>query len=341
MMRSTVSNEVYTAREIALAAGVGEDQVIAALGSAEGFVPHEQALAVARALRGGTRLPPPTPFSRFGSTLPVHQGGLTWALSGTVHLIFAGVLILLTTMGFQSSAKAVQIEPQRSDAMRLVYLATPGPGGGGGGGGRLQRTPPPKALREGRKTLSSPLPVRDPAPVQSEPVTPPPLRAESLPQIVAPVASAPADQRDRTGILEQARAQQDSNGSGSGAGVGSGRGTGIGEGSGPGIGPGSGGGIGGGPYRPGSGIEPPRLLKEIKPDYPDEARRRGLEGEVEMEIVVRQDGSVGDVKILKGLSASLDERAIQAVRQWRFSPARRLGTAVDVIVEVSVEFRMR
>jgi TonB family protein len=60
-----------------------------------------------------------------------------------------------------------------------------------------------------------------------------------------------------------------------------------------------------------------------------------------LEIVVRRDGSVGDVKILKGLPSGLNDKAVQAVRQWRFAPARRLGTPVDVIVEVSVEFKLR
>ena len=58
-------------------------------------------------------------------------------------------------------------------------------------------------------------------------------------------------------------------------------------------------------------------------------------------IVVRRDGSVGDVKVLQGLGAGLDDRAAQAVRQWRFAPAQRRGAPVDVIVEVSVEFRLR
>ena len=101
------------------------------------------------------------------------------------------------------------------------------------------------------------------------------------------------------------------------------------------------GGIGGGPYRPGSGITPPRLLREVKADYTEEARRRGLAGEVVMEIIVRRDGSVGDVKVQQGLGSGLNDRAVQAVRQWRFAPAERLGTPVDVIVEVSVEFRLR
>jgi protein TonB len=45
--------------------------------------------------------------------------------------------------------------------------------------------------------------------------------------------------------------------------------------------------------------------------------------------------------VIQGLGSGLDERAIEAVRQWRFSPARRMGQPVDVIVEVVVEFRLR
>ena len=63
----------------------------------------------------------------------------------------------------------------------------------------------------------------------------------------------------------------------------------------------------------------------MKPIYTDEARRRTIEGDVVLEIVVRRDGSVGDVRVLQGLGGGLNERAMQAVRQWRFAPARRLG----------------
>jgi TonB family protein len=231
--------------------------------------------------------------------------------------------------------------------MHLIFLATPGPGGGGGGGGLLQKPPPPKAMREGRKAMSSPLPVRrEPPPIVETPKPPepkpePPLKAEQLPVVIAPIVTAPADNRSRIGVLEEAKVETDSHGPGRGGGTGSGTGTGIGEGDGAGVGPGSGGGTGGGPYRPGSGIEPPRLLKEVRADYTDDARRRGINGEVVMEIVVRRDGSVGDVKILQGLGGGLNDRAVGAVRQWRFSPATRLGAPVDVIVEVAVEFKLR
>ena len=122
--------------------------------------------------------------------------------------------------------------------------------------------------------------------------------------------SAPADDRNRIGVFEQASTETASHGPGQGGGAGTGSGTGLGPGDGAGIGPGSGGGTGGGPFRPGSGIEPPRLLREVKADYSEDARRRGLEGEVVMEIVVTRNGSVGDVRILKRLGAGLDERAI-------------------------------
>src|SRR5690606_37035246 len=150
-----------------------------------------------------------------------------------------------------------------------------------------------------------------------------------------------ADADDQIGALEATPADVPSAGSGSGGGAGSGAGTGIGEGDGAGIGPGSGGGTGGGPYRAGSGIELPSLLREVKPSYTDQGRRQGVEGAVVLEIGVRRDGTVGDVKILRRLGAGLDQKAIDAVRQWRFAPARRMGAPVDVIADVSVEFKLR
>lgn len=266
-------------------------------------------------------------------------------VSSTLHLCLIAVAVVTTTFATAPTATTLSAV-ERPDAMRLVFFASPGPGGGGGGGGRLQKAPPPKALREGRSVLSSPVPVRVP-PRPIEPVAAPPepkpapLPSEPLPVVVAPIVPAPADSQNRIGILMQTSAEADSHGPGRGNGVGSGAGTGVGEGDGAGIGPGSGGGIGGGPYRGGSGIEPPRLLREVKADYTEEARQRRITGDVLLEIVVRRDGTVGDVKVLQGLGSGLNDRAVAAVRQWRFSAARRQGTPVDVIVEVAVEFKIR
>jgi TonB family protein len=175
-------------------------------------------------------------------------------------------------------------------------------------------------------------------------VDPPPVKPEPLPPVVAPVVAVAADPQDRAGVPWVAKTppvMEDSRGSGTSGGTGSGQGTGLGEGAGAGIGPGSGGGTGGGPYRPGSGITAPAIVREVKPDYTEEGRRRNVEGDVVLEIVVRSDGTVGSVTLVQGLGAGLDQRAVEAVRQWRFSPAKRYGTPVDVIVEVAMEFKLR
>jgi protein TonB len=351
-MCPNAATDVYSAREIALAAGVPEDEVRAALADigAAGYAGHADAVRIGRALAARARAAtgqgrtPASLFTVFSATTArPRPNRVPLMLSSTLHAVLIAVTMFMTTLAPHAAASRVV---ERADPMRLVFLATPGPGGGGGGGGLHEKAPPPKALREGPHTISSPLPKREaPKPIVAIPVPPEPkpvpLKAEPLPAVIAPIVAAPADSHTRTGVLEQTRAPIESHGPGTGGGVGIGTGTGIGEGSGPGVGPGSGGGAGGGPYRPGSGIEAPRLVREVKADYTEDARRRSLEGDVVLEIVVRSDGAVGDVKLLKGLGAGLDERAIQAVRDWRFSPARRLGAAVDVIVEVSVEFKLR
>jgi TonB family protein len=272
---------------------------------------------------------------------------LPLAVSSAVHVGIAASLILVSTIGVPQAAETerVNLEPVTT---RLVFIATPGPGGGGGGGGLRQKALPPRAQRKGKASLDSPIPVRKaPEPVVStpepEPPPPPPVvEPEPLPPVVAPVATVAANEEDRPGVIDTpAPKDSTSRGPGVGGGAGTGKGTGLGQGDGTGIGEGSGGGTGGGPYRAGSGIMPPRLLREVKAGYTEEARVRNLEGEVVLEIVVRRDGSVSDVKIVNGLPSGLNERAVAAVRQWRFAPATRQGQPVDVIVEVAVEFKLR
>ena len=159
------------------------------------------------------------------------------------------------------------------------------------------------------------------------PPPPPPVKPEPLPPVVAPVATVAAnDAIGPASSTSPRRKESESRGPGAGGGVGTGTGTGLGSGDGSGIGDGSGGGMGGGPYRPGSGITPPQILREVKADYTEDARRRNVEGEVVLEIVVRRDGSVGDVKLLNGLPHGLNERAIAAVKQWRFAPGDAAGS---------------
>jgi protein TonB len=345
-MHSSRPADVYTPREIARAAGVSLESVVAALGHPHVLVRHGEAVQLGRALRARTQPAAPLFANRHAAK---NRQPLFFAVSSTLHAGIFAAIVFLTTFTIGPVATALKVDEPREET-RLIFLATPGPGGGGGGGGLLQPTPPPKAMREGRRIVSSPVPAhRPPKPIEPpvrpklpDPLPPPPvLNSEPLPVLAAPIVAMPADSNDRLGVFEPASGEVESHGPGQGGGTGTGAGTGVGPGQGPGVGPGSGGGTGGGPFRPGSGIAAPRLLREVKADYTEDARRRGIEGEVVMEIVVRRDGSVGDAKILRRLGAGLDERAVQAVRQWRFAPATRQGSPVDVLVEVSVEFRLR
>jgi TonB family protein len=358
--------DVFSAREIARAAGVpsGDVRRLIAAGevpSVDGrFVTATHAVAAVRRLRGdASAVDAHDLFAPHAAAK--RSPGRALAASGAMHGAMVALVALITSMGVSQDALE---KPRDITPVRLVFLATPGPGGGGGGGGLKQPAPPPKAQMKGASALKSPVPPPRPRPTAkpdpqprreippppvrpkpvekpAEPPPAPPAPEKPMPQVVAPVVTAPSDARDRPGVLTESTSESDSNGPGSGGGVGTGTGTGIGEGDGSGIGPGSGGGTGGGPYRPGSGITPPGLLREVRPDYTEEARRRGVEGDVVVEVVVKRDGTVGDVRLLQGLGAGLDQRAIDAVRQWRFSPARRYGTPVDVMVEVAVEFKLR
>src|SRR5207248_2979539 len=119
-------------------------------------------------------------------------------------------------------------------------------------------------------------------------------------------------------------------GTGSGGGAGTGTGSGIGPGTGSGLGPGSGGNTGGGPYRPGNGVTLPRVLREVKPQYTSDAMRAKVQGTVLLECVVKPDGTVGDVQVIRSLDPTfgLDQQAVVAARQWRFAPGTRMGEPV-------------
>ena len=339
---------VFSAAEIARVAGVRPRDVrdLSASGLVQPisgtFFSAADAVLAVRALRGQAVVVEPRLFRPAGGVR--REPGLPIALSGTLHAALVAGFVLVTSIGM-AKTQALVTTDEKQEA-RLVFLVEPGPGGGGGGGGLKQPKPPPPAERKGVEKLRSPVPVRRPPPPVDPPVLEKPVEAPvKVEPVAAPVVPVAADPRDRAGVpwtpREAPPVESDSQGPGAGGGTANGHGTGIGDGNGAGIGPGSGGGTGGGPYRPGTGITAPAIIREVKPDYTEEGRRRHVEGDVVLEIVVRSDGSVGTVKLVQGLGAGLDQRAIDAVRQWRFSPAKRYGVPVDVIVEVAMEFKLR
>jgi TonB family protein len=264
--------------------------------------------------------------------------------SGVVSiLIHAGALAaaLLTVMVMGPGPESVP-SPTRPDSReslqlpRMIFLPKTGPAGGGGGGGNRQPAPPSRAQAIGRDRMTIPagkpvIPWREP--VDATPAPP------ALALAVKPLASGTSV---LLGLPDAPASRPFSQGPGVGGGVGAGRGTGIGSGTGPGIGPGSGGGFGGGAYRVGSGgVVPPALLKEVRPKYTPDALRDRIEGTVVLEVVVGRDGHPGAIRVIRPLDPGLDNEAILAAREWRFTPGRVGDTPVDVLVTIQVDFHIR
>jgi len=104
--------------------------------------------------------------------------------------------------------------------------------------------------------------------------------------------------------------------------------------------PPSGAGTGGAPIRVGAKMQPPRKIKDVKPIYPDGALPTRSQGAVVIEATIGPDGKVKDVKVIHSVPA-LDQAAIDAVRQWEYTPSMVNGVAVSVIMTVIVNFAMQ
>ena len=131
-----------------------------------------------------------------------------------------------------------------------------------------------------------------------------------------------------------------SNGPGSGGGIGTGYGGGVGSGHGGGFGPGSGGGIGGGVFRVGGGVTAPSLLLKVEPEYSEEARKAKHQGTVLLSVEVDTSGRATNIKVARSLGLGLDEKAIEAVKQWKFKPGYKDGKPVIVAATIEVNFRL-
>ncbi len=204
-------------------------------------------------------------------------------------------------------------------------------GGGGGGGDRdvlqaskgrlpkfsMQQIAPPAAVI---RNLNPKLPVEPTI------VIPPQvhLASNNMPNLGDPMAGS---------VLP-------SNGTGSGGGIGSGSGGGVGSGKGPGFGPGEGGGVGGGVFRVGGGVSPPRAIYSPEPEFSEEARKAKYQGTCTLSLIVGIDGHPRNIQVTGSLGMGLDEKAIEAVKNWRFEPGMKDGHPVPTIIAVEVDFHL-
>jgi len=122
--------------------------------------------------------------------------------------------------------------------------------------------------------------------------------------------------------------------------MGNGSGTGIGSGNGNGIGPGSGGNTGGGVMHVGGGIGPPKVLYAPDPEFSEEARKAKFSGNVEVYLWVDEQGNPSHIRVARGVGMGLDEKAVEAVRQYKFKPAMQNGKPVKVDLYIDVNFQI-
>jgi len=259
------------------------------------------------------------------------------ALGSTlVHVVVIGAVIGLTILGRHVVTQVTKphetVTPIFPVDVAVLQPAKTQAGGGGGGGdrdklkasqGRLpkqsmeQFTPPAVIVRNEHPKL----------PKEATVVVPPEVKLAQakMPTLGDPLSHVPAPP---------------SNGVGSGAGIGSGSGGGVGVGSGPGYGEGRGGGTGGGVFRVGGGVLAPKLIFDPEPEYSEEARKAKYQGTCVLSVIVGPDGMAHDIKVTNTLGLGLDEKAIEAVKKWRFEPAVKDGKPVNVLISVQVNFRL-
>jgi protein TonB len=252
-------------------------------------------------------------------------------------LLTHGLLVLLgvfLTLLPDPKPAVIVAEPHRE----MVFLAMPGPGGGGGGGGDRTPDPPRKAELPGKEKIT--VPAVKPPDVSPQPPKPEPPKPENL---TIPAKTMADSDQPLPGVVETVADISTTAGPGSAGGAGVGTGGGAGPGKGEGLGPGEGGGTGGGVYRPGSGVEVPRVIREVKPQYTADAMRAKVQGVVVVEAVVQPDGSVGNVQVVRSLDQTfgLDQEALKAAKQWRFVPGTRFGRPVPVAVFIELTFTLR
>lgn len=237
-------------------------------------------------------------------------------LHGLVILLIAWLLAKHISMGTKSVTTLVPVE------LTVPPMAPAKAQSMGGGGGQRGPTPvtkgtPPKFADTQIVPPKAP-PMQDPK-IKIQPtieVQKDVKMASSIPQIG--VANSPLV----------------------GMSMGNGSGTGLGSGNGSGLGPGSGGNTGGGPRRIGGGVSAPILIYSVEPEFSEEARKAKVAGNVLVNLYVDQNGNPSHVHVIRGVGMGLDEKAVEAVKQYKFKPAMENGKPVLVELNVEVNFQI-
>jgi protein TonB len=95
-----------------------------------------------------------------------------------------------------------------------------------------------------------------------------------------------------------------------------------------------------GTHRIGGGVSAPVLIHKEEPQYSAQARAANYEGKAVLYVEIGPDGIVRKVRILQGVGFGLNEKAMEAVSQWRFKPGRKSGEPVTVAATIEVNWRL-
>ncbi|MFP5226413.1 MAG: energy transducer TonB [Acidobacteriota bacterium] len=261
------------------------------------------------------------------------QSRWTSLLSLGTHGVICAVILLFVVEQWhtrQAQKKMVATAVSVTPFMPASNLKDVMGGGGGGGNHELLEASKGK-LPEFAKTQITPpqiLKIDNPKLAVEPTVVMPPIQLPDNPSM------------PDLGIPQSPQVAFASQGSGSGSGFGSGSGGGLGSGHGSGIGPGEGGGYGGGVYHVGGGVSNPVLVYAPDPEFSDQARRAKYQGVCVVGLIVDVGGNPQRVHIVRALGMGLDEKAMEAVRQYKFKPAQFKGKNVAVEVNIEVNFRI-
>jgi TonB family protein len=264
--------------------------------------------------------------------LAVQRDTKSSILSFLAHAAVLG-LILLFALEARHEVKVKPLTAEATNIKPYIPITAPMPklmGGGGGGGSH-------DVVEASKGHLPQ---------IAKLQITPPTVIKVNHPKIPAPPTvimqpmKIPDTNLPNLGVPQSPQVKLASNGTGGGAGIGSGKATGVGSGNGAGVGPGSGANHGGGVYSVGNGVSAPVPIYEVDPEFSDEARRAKYQGVVALQIVVDTKGLPENIQVVRHLGMGLDQKAIEAVKQYRFKPAMYHGHPVPVSIIVEVDFHL-
>ena len=254
--------------------------------------------------------------------MAVRRDPKSTAIAVVAHVVVIGLIVWLL------ANKVLVKAPEKKTEITLVEPPTP------------PKAPPKLEVMGGGGGQKGPTPVSrgNPPKFEAQPILPPVQPPKIQPKLaVDPSINVQTD-------LKMAKIDTPNIGMSNsplvGMSMGNGNGSGLGSGNGNGMGPGSGGNTGGGLEHIGGGVSAPIPIYQPEPEFSEEARKAKVAGNVLVYLEVDATGRPRNVRVVRGIGLGLDEKAMEAVRQYKFKPAKKDGKPVTVEMNVEVNFQI-